>query len=163
MGDLSFGFLAELRRKCVHSSVRLHTMDHVKLSAPAEAFCFDFYTPSALDPATGTPADREVRLQLPVLRKGTCNCIAWWFDLLLDDETTLPAGPGAPVRTWKQNLAHLMQPQPVQRGDTLEALLWIERDDQIHALGGRPGTVVRPVVKGGGSEKPQMRIERNFG
>ena len=40
-------------------------------------------------------------------KRGTCNAIIWWFDLHLDDEQTLPAGPGAAVRTWKQNVFHV--------------------------------------------------------
>ena len=107
--DFDLSCLAGLTRGVGYSALRLDTVPHVKLSAPAEAFHFDLYAPAPLG-TDGKPPDRNVRLRLPVLRRGRCNAIVWWFDLELDGETLLPAGPGAAVRTWKQNVAHMMSP-----------------------------------------------------
>ena len=146
VGEFDLGCIEQLRRGCFYSSLRLHTIGHVKLSAPAVAFEFDFYTPGEVG-ADGKPLDREVRLSLPVVKKGRCNAIVWWFDLHLDAETTISVGPGAAVRTWKQNVSHIEPCVPVKRGDTIEALLWTSKDDQIHAIGGKP-PVKRPQTFG---------------
>ena len=161
VGDFDLSCLEQLHSGLVYSSVRLHTMGHVKLSSPAEAFHFDFYRPVCLDPSSGRPMDREVRLQLPITRKGNCNAIVWWFDLHLDEETTLTVGPGASVRTWKQNVFHIQGGgTPVKRGDTVEALVWCENDDQIHVVGGlaKEGSkILRPP-----SSHTTGRIEPTF-
>ena len=92
-----------------------------------------------------------MRLSLPVLRKGKCDAIAWWFELSLDDETSISVAPGASVRTWKQNLFHVQESFRVKRGETIEALVWMSNDDQIYVVGGRPG-VRRPASMKGSSE-----------
>lgn len=143
-GDFDLGALEQLRKGCFYSSLRVHTVGHVKLSAPAVAFRFDFASPGELD-GDGAPIDQEVRLQLPVIKTGRCNAILWWFDLHLDAETTLCAGPGASVRTWKQNVAHIEPCVSVKKGEVIEALLWTSREDQIHVAGGKP-PVKRPAV-----------------
>lgn len=149
--DVDLSALGQLRKGCFESSVRLHTVGHVKLSSPQLAFSFHFATPGPLDVDGKTPLDQEVRLSLPAVKRGTCNAILWWFDLHLDAETTLSAGPGAGVRTWKQNVSHIEPAVQVKKGDTIEALLWTARDNQIHVAAGRPG-VRRPAALGS-SEK----------
>lgn len=160
--DIDLSCLDFLRRGVSYTSMRLHTMGHARLSQPMLALDFDFYVPTPLGEDGRTPVDREARLSLPVLRRGRCNAIVWWFDLLLDDTTTLSVAPGAPVRTWKQNITHLQQPFDVTRGDTIEVLAWTSADNQIHVAGGTPGTVQRPEMReeavGGG----KIRIEQNF-
>ena len=149
VGTFKFRCLDRLRQSTTYSAARLHTIGHVRLSAPVEALHFDFYSPGPTD-VDGSPSGRRVRLQLPVLRRGRCNAIAWWFDLQLDEQTFLSAGPGSPVRTWKQNLSHLMEPIDVRQGDVVEALVWTEGDDQINVVGGWPGkeTVLEPLPDG---------------
>ena len=152
-GDFRFDCLEAMRRPMLYASARLHTIGHTKLSKPAEAFHFDFYSPRPLG-TDGKPLDREVRLTLPALRRGRCNAIAWWFDLELDEETTLSVAPGSAVRTWKQNLSFLLEPLTVARGDAIEALVWTSGDDQVSATAGKPG-VQRPADygKGGALER----------
>ena len=145
VGALTFRSLERLRQPVPYSAARLHTIGHVRLSAPAEALHFDFYSPGPTD-ADGRPIGRRVRLQLPVQRRGRCNAIAWWFDLQLDEHTTLSAAPGAPVRTWKQNLSHLPEPIDVREGDVVEALVWTHGDDQINVVAGPPGVAAPPEV-----------------
>ena len=156
VGDFDLRALEQLRRGCFYSSMRLHTLGHVKLSSAVAAFEFDFASPGPLEPDGVTPSDREVRLSLPITKRGTCNAILWWFDLHLDDELTLPAGPGASVRTWKQNVAHVEPGIKVKKGDVIEALVWTQRDDQIHVAGGKPG-VKRPTTLGSSN-----RLEPSF-
>lgn len=142
--DFDLSCLLSLAHGLVYSAARLHTIPHVKLSAPVEALHFNFYEQTPLG-ADGKPLERAVRLRLPVVRNGKCNAIVWWFDLTLDDETTLAAGPGASVRTWKQNIAHVTSEEgdpcglKVRRGEELEALVCCTNDDQINVQGGRPG------------------------
>jgi predicted RNA methylase len=151
-----FGCVEQLRQGIFYSACRLNTVGHTKLSRPAEAFHFDFYAPSELG-EDGKPREREVRLRLPVLRSGRCNAIVWWFDLQLDEQTTLSAAPGCRVRTWKQNVSHIEPPVAVGTGDVIEALLWTTNDEQINATGGRPG-VRRPR----GPNDTQTSLEPSF-
>lgn len=74
------------------------------LAAPQPVFSFDFNTP---DPLTAfQPA--EQRLQFEVTSPGVWNAVAFWFELRLDEHTTLSSSPyaaataGAPSTTWKQ-------------------------------------------------------------
>ena len=119
-----------------YAPVRLHTVSHVKLSAATAAMRFDFGRLS------DTPGG-EVTLTLPALRSGSCNGVAWWFDLHLDEHATLSCAPGATVRTWKQNLFYLLQPLPVERGAEVEVLVWNKADDNIHVFAGPPGSAAR--------------------
>ena len=146
-GEFDLSCLEALRVGVYYSACRLDTVGHTKLSAPAEALHFDLYNATPLGP-DGRPEEREVRLTLPVTRRGKCNAILWWFDLHLDDEITIPAGPGAQVRTWKQNVCHIHPPVRVRRGESLEALLWTTGDDQIHVAGGAPGVGRPPTADG---------------
>ena len=130
--DVSFDALDSLREG--YAPLRLHTVSHVKLSAAEAAMRFDFAN-------LPTQCGSEVRLKLRSLRRGTCNAVAWWFDLSLSNEVTLNVGPGAAVRTWKQNLFYLPQPLELDRGDEVEVIVWNKDDDNIHVFAGRPGTL----------------------
>lgn len=141
-GEFDFGCLEQLRRGVYYTAARLHTLGHTKLTAPAEVLHFDFYSPSPLGD-DGKPRARDVRLQLPVLRRGRCNAIVWWFDLQLDERTSVSAGPGTNLRTWKQNFS-LHAPVHFMPGDTIEVLVNLANDDQINVFGGKPGTVRKP-------------------
>ena len=155
VGPFSFDCLGRLRNVSSYSSARLHTLGHTRLSAPASAMHLDFYQPGPMA-ADGTAEDRQVRVRLPVLRRGTCNAIVYWFDLHLDEQTVLSAGPGSPVRTWKQNFANLSTPCVVAKGDVIEAVVRTSADNQIDVSGGPPG-VDAPLRAQG------TRVERNFG
>ncbi len=48
-----------------------------------------------------------------------------------------------PVRTWKQNVAHVVPALELQRGDTVEVLVYNDGDDQVQVVAGAPGTVRR--------------------
>ena len=59
------------------------------LGPPAECLGFDFYDSAA----NMQPASAEVAL--PITQRGICNAMALWFDLHLDEQTTLSTGPYA--------------------------------------------------------------------
>ena len=67
--DVDLSALGQLRKGCFESSVRLHTVGHVKLSSPLLAFSFHFATPGPLDVDGKTPLDQEVRLSLPAVKR----------------------------------------------------------------------------------------------
>lgn len=57
------------------------------LGPATEAFCFDFYEGQAnMQPA-------KAALALTMHASGTCNAIAFWFGLHLDEETELCTSP----------------------------------------------------------------------
>ncbi|KAL1515386.1 hypothetical protein AB1Y20_002014 [Prymnesium parvum] len=128
--DTSFGALHALRQD--YSPLRLHTVNHVKLSGSHAVMRYEF----------GALADEkggEAKLTLPALRRGECNAVAWWFDLHLDEQQELSCAPGSPVRTWKQNISYLPTPIPVEAGTEMEVLVVNRSDDCIHVHAGRPG------------------------
>ena len=73
--------------------------------------------------------------RLTATRAGLCNAVVWWFDLHLDEETTISAAPGCAVRTWKQNVTYLGTPLTLERGDGLEVTLLNDGDDNLHVMG----------------------------
>ena len=121
-----------------YSPLRLHTVNHVKLSSAVAVMRFDFGNLS--DQVGG-----EVKLTLSALRRGTCNAVAWWFDLHLDEENTLSCAPGATVRTWKQNIVYLLEPLSVDCGTNVEVLVRNSKDDNVHVYAGAPGCTDRRV------------------
>ena len=67
------------------------------LAEPTEVFLFDFYEHEA----NMVPAQRAMRI--PIHTDGVLNAVAFWFELHLDEETTLSTSPhGAKGRTWQQ-------------------------------------------------------------
>lgn len=73
------------------------------LAAPQPVFTFDFNTQDPL--RDFQPTDRQ--LSFTINAAGVCNAIAFWFDLKLDEHTTLSSSPylqdaGRPSTTWKQ-------------------------------------------------------------
>ena len=129
--DVSLRFLDALR--VGYQALRLHTVSHVRLSASAAAMRYDFAS-------LGQTSNAYVKLQLTAERKGRCNAVAWWFDLELDEMTTLDVGPDSAVRTWKQNLTYLADPLALEVGSQVEVLVQNHNDDQLHCFAGPPGT-----------------------
>jgi len=73
------------------------------LAAPQPVFDFDLNTQDPL--RDFQPADRQ--LSFTITAAGVWNAVAFWFDLKLDEHTTLSSSPylqdaGRPSTTWKQ-------------------------------------------------------------
>ena len=123
---LRFGCLDALREG--YTPLRLHTVAHALLAAPREAVRIEFgCAESSAGPTAAT--------RLTATRAGLCNAVVWWFDLHLDEETTISAAPGCAVRTWKQNVTYLGTPLTLERGDGLEVTLLNDGDDNLHVMG----------------------------
>jgi len=125
-GGFAFGALDALREG--YTPLRLHTVAHTCLSAPAEALRIDFGAPAG----QGAAAGAEAAVVLGVTRRGKCNAIVWWFDLHLDEMETLSVAPGSAVRTWKQNVHYLPSPIAVEKGDVIDAAILNHNDDNLH-------------------------------
>ena len=79
------------------------------LSAPFPFFAFDFYDVS---PSTLAPEEKKIRA--PIVADGTCNAVAFWFELELGadangDAITLSTSPydGTKGQTWQQAVQYL--------------------------------------------------------
>jgi predicted RNA methylase len=79
------------------------------LSAPFPFFEFDFY-----DVSPSTLAPEEKRVRAPIIEDGTCNAVAFWFELELGtdangDAITLSTSPydGTKGQTWQQAVQYL--------------------------------------------------------
>ena len=57
------------------------------LGPPAQCMGFDFYD----SVANMKPASSE--LLLPIIERGVCNAMAFWFELHLDEESSLSTSP----------------------------------------------------------------------
>ena len=83
-----------------YSSINLSRANHKKLSQPFDVFFFDFRNP-VLNP--------EVKeIIVPVTHDGALNAVVFWFELFLDEETTLTTSPSAQEKTaWNQAIQYL--------------------------------------------------------
>ena len=90
--------------------VRLAAFDYVALTDVFEVFRFDFARDAAC------PARR--RLSVPFKRDGNAHCIVFWFDMQLDEETSISNEPGSTTH-WEQALQCLEKEMPARAGETL--------------------------------------------
>lgn len=88
--------------------VRLGMLNHRLLSEPIEICRFNFET----DTLEGG------RYDLPIVANstGSCHAIAFWFDLYLDDTTTISNAPHNPKTHWKQAIQCLPAPVALNAG-----------------------------------------------
>ena len=83
-----------------YSSINLNQADHKKLSQPFDVFFFDFRNPVCV-------AEKKDVI-VPVTHDGTLNAVIFWFELFLDEETTLTTSPFAKEKTaWNQAIQYL--------------------------------------------------------
>ncbi len=65
------------------------------------------------------------KLLFPIERPGTLHGVAGWFDLMLDEETSLSTSPEAPATHWRQAVFPLRRAPSVVAGDYFELTLAI--------------------------------------
>jgi len=86
----------------------------VPLADPMKVFSFDFYE------IEKCALDNENNLTFEMDKEGTCNAIAMWFKLHLDEEITLSTSPYEEKGpTWQQAVQYIKEVK-VQEGDTIE-------------------------------------------
>ena len=68
-----------------YEAIDLATLPHRRLSRPCRAFEHFFE-------GTRRARGRENVLRLPIIRAGTVNAVAFWFDLHLDEEESITTG-----------------------------------------------------------------------
>lgn len=90
---------------------RLHQHEHRHLAAPQIVAAFDF----TRDPLTA--GHHEVPFTAETA--GTCHGIAFWFELDLDDTTTLTNSPERPDSHWPQAFFGFAEPRTTRRGEHL--------------------------------------------
>lgn len=89
MGLLRRDAWVPLKKAGSRDDVRLCRDAWVPLSKPVRVMTFDLYEAEAhMQPA-------EVELCIPVHTQGVCNAIAFWFELFLDENTSLSTSPYA--------------------------------------------------------------------
>ena len=89
------------------------------LANPKPFFNFDFYAWEE------NMRPREVPISFEITEEGTFNAIAFWFDLELDEETTLTTNPfaehGEKGATWQQAVQHVEE-LTLKPGDSLKVV-----------------------------------------
>ncbi len=92
---------------------------HRALTAHFEIARIDFAAPPA--------AEVTRALTAAACATGTGHAVVFWYDLHLDQETTLSTGPGAPQGHWGQSIRFLDRHLAVTAGDSL-ALIGVHGD-----------------------------------
>jgi len=82
---------------------------HAALSAPFHVARFDFRRPP--------PPERRRALEVTASAVGEAHAVAYWFELHLDDETTLSTAPGGDLDHWQQAVQFFDQGRNVVPGD----------------------------------------------
>jgi tetratricopeptide (TPR) repeat protein len=97
-----------------YASIDLACDPHRKLSAATPALEFDFKT---------RMPERDARvLEFTATAEGIVHGIAFWFDLILDDETVYSSLDPARTNHWKQAIEFLPRPIPVGTGEKLSVI-----------------------------------------
>merc|ERR1711970_598210 len=97
------------------SDVRLHELQHTRLTTDVEALQFDF-TKASLD------MRRTRMVSMRTLRAGTVHAVAFWFNMELGGGASINTSPDTrdgPRSHWKQAIQLLQDPIQVQAGMTL--------------------------------------------
>lgn len=103
------------------------------LSSPFKVAEFNFNDPSSLC------RERDLHLEIQAANDGRVDAIAAWFDLLLDDETTLSTAPDDNSLCWEQAIFpfHLdRKDHEVSKGDLLSVHGHISQDCMRLTFGG---------------------------
>jgi tetratricopeptide (TPR) repeat protein len=96
--------------------LRLDLEPHRCLSAPVPVAAFDFHDPP---PYRSDAAPATHRVAVDVSADGFAHAVAFWFELQLDDATTLSTAPGAGSTAWGQALQFLEDDRPLRAGQSL--------------------------------------------
>ena len=90
--------------------VRLSAFDYLPLTDPFEVFYFDF--------ANGTIVPEQKTITVRATRDGVGHCIIFWFNMDLDEETSISNEPGSTTH-WEQALQCLEREVLTRAGETL--------------------------------------------
>jgi predicted RNA methylase/Flp pilus assembly protein TadD len=100
------------RNPVAHGQITLAHEPHRVLSAPFEIARFDFR--QLANEQVARPVSIEVTAD------GTAQAVAFWFDLRLDDVTTLSTAPGGASKHWRQALTFFDRDRTLRRGEALQ-------------------------------------------
>ncbi len=97
-----------------YAPIDLVSEPHRKLSQPIPALDFDFRR---------RMPERDARIiEIPITEDGIAHGIAFWFDLILDEEVTYSSLDPARGNHWKQAMDFFARPIAVKAGQTLSIL-----------------------------------------
>ena len=104
--------------------VRLAAFEYTPLTDPFQVFHFNF--------AETTIVPEQKTITVCAKRDGTGHCIIFWFDMQLDEETSISNEPGSTTH-WEQALQGLEWEIPIRAGESL--LIAAEHDGSVISLG----------------------------
>ena len=90
--------------------LRIANFAHTPLSDPFEVFRFDF--------ANSTIVPERKTITVRGQRDGTGHCIVFWFDMQLDQNTSISNEPGS-LGHWEQAVQCLEPEVPIRAGETI--------------------------------------------
>ncbi|MBC7693482.1 MAG: 50S ribosomal protein L11 methyltransferase [Methylotenera sp.] len=89
----------------------LNKMKYRALSAPKQVWDFDFHH---------LPGTETKPIEFEVTEDGLCHAVAFWYELQLDETTTVSTAPGqAALSCWKQAILLNETPRPLKKGERL--------------------------------------------
>ncbi|MEM7036073.1 MAG: tetratricopeptide repeat protein, partial [Bacteroidota bacterium] len=100
-----------------YKQVYLDVMPHTRLSAPFTALKFDFRN---LPPRAVVEEPNVHRLKVKVTEDGVLQGVAFWFELMLDDEISFSTAPSGKLIHWGQALHMLEADVEVKAGEMVE-------------------------------------------
>ncbi|HEX7966993.1 MAG TPA: tetratricopeptide repeat protein [Stellaceae bacterium] len=112
------------------TAAELRRFDYRQLSAPVEAFRFDFSRP-------GIVPESKV-IELAVSARGTGHALVTWFDLLLDDEHRVGSNPLALSSHWGQVVHVCDSPRVVEAGEVVRVVASHDTHDISFLLSHNP-------------------------
>ncbi len=97
-----------------YDSYHLSKMNYRKLSAITPIFDFDFHK---------IPGSESIPIEFDIVESGICHVVAFWYELQLDQDTTISTAPHLPqLSCWKQAVQLLVKPQVLTKGKSLKLI-----------------------------------------
>jgi len=101
---------------------------HTPLSADFTALDFDF--------TRNMPEEGQREIEVEITAEGICHGVAFWFDLLMDEEVVYRSESRARTNHWKQAMTFLENPIRVRHGDRLTVVARYDNNQISFGIGG---------------------------
>ncbi len=102
----------DLFRRDGYKQVDLNVVDHEPLSKPVPICRMDF--------RSGRLQDKKQTHGLPIEKTGICHALAFWYDLHLDEDTTISTLAPVGTNHWKQAVHFFPRDYPLTAGDVVQ-------------------------------------------
>jgi tetratricopeptide (TPR) repeat protein/precorrin-6B methylase 2 len=106
------------------------------LAADAHSALSDTFTALDFDFTRNMPEEGEREIEVTVTKAGTCHGVAFWFDLVMDEEVVYKSESLSRTNHWKQAMTFLESPIKVRPGDRLTVIARYDNNQISFGIGG---------------------------